>query len=322
MPLGLVKLAYAEEKISPYFRIGPYPISYEIEGIRTHSWATLIFYPTIKDRTLDEIQLHINLFLQMDNLPSVAEEIVRRKSDNCARYNVDNWTYNLNKKDLLVTSPTSLKFHLEGSLTSWACSPGLPETVVETCDNGMFEYPCPKLRSGSAIKTKLLYQGFNLYKEIRMEIKDNKIIVSEKDPTIYLDNSNPLSPILNLLVFVTNTFPALISNLYQEPQSIINQKLPEELKQINAKFNHAGFVNIENVPFATIHTSIGVNREQLNKVMRDHFGDIWTDLLGLPPTKRDMTKSLMKNQCLELLPNDSLEECSAKLGWPYELLPE
>jgi hypothetical protein len=307
------------------YKIGPYPIEFEMDGVKSIAWAHLFFVPVVTDRTLDEVRLRLTLTLQLDGVLKVADELVRRRSDSCARYNVDNWTYSLTKKSLRPVSSSTLRLSIEGNLTSWGCAPNpIPETVLETCDNGYFQYPCAGFRPGSDLKTQILYQTFDLSKDIILDIHNEKLRVRHTKEVITLGDTNPLSGLADIAVLFTNTLPFLLESLFDGPKPLFATAIPTGFSQLNPRFDAAGFMETNGAPFAVVQASVGITRNQVNSFMKSSFGNLWVDIPGLPPQPQKMTKTLMRLECSKYAPSEKIEDCVAKMGWPngtYESLP-
>ena len=313
----------ASRAADPTFRLGPYPIEFEADGVRSVAWSHLHFLPIVRDRTLDEFRIQMTVLVQLNGLLLVADEIVRRKSDSCARYNVDNWTYSLDKRTLTVPHINTLRLSASGNATSWSCAPNpIPETVVETCDNGVFQYPCATLRPGSDLKAKLLYQTFDLSKDVSLKIDNGTVLMTETKENVTLSDTNPLSNLASFVLFFTNTLPGIFGDMFNGPKQLFTASVPSDFKTFNPKYEHAGFAVIKDVPFAVIQASVGITRDQVNDFMRGIFKDLWTDIPGLPPKAPAMTKALLKLECDKYAPGVPYPECAAQMGWPYDLLSE
>jgi hypothetical protein len=318
-----VGLCGASRAADPTFRLGPYPIEFEADGVKSVAWSHLHFLPIVRDRTLDEFRIQMTVLVQLNGLLLVADEIVRRKSDSCARYNVDNWTYSLDTRTLTVPHINTLRLSASGNATSWSCAPNpIPETVVETCDNGVFQYPCTTLRSGSDLKAKLLYQTFDLTKDIYLRVENGAVLMTEAKEIVTLGDTNPLSNLASFILLFTNTLPGIFGDMFNGPKQLFTASVPSGYNAFNPKYEHAGFVVIKDVPFAVIQASVGITRDQVNDFMRGFFKDLWTDIPGLPPKPPAMTKALLKLECDKYAPGVPYPECAAQMGWPYDLLPD
>jgi hypothetical protein len=307
----------------PTFRLGPYPIEFEADGVKSVAWSHLHFLPIVRDRTYDDFRIQMTVMVQLNGLLLVADEIVRRKSDSCARYNVDNWTYTLDRRILNVPHVNTLRLAASGNATSWGCAPNpIPETVVDTCDNGVFQYPCTTLRPGSDLKTKVLYQTFDLTKDIYLKVENGKVRMTEAKEIVTLGDTNPLSNLAGFILLFTNTLPGIFGDMFNGPKPVFTAAVPTGFQALNPRYDAAGFVLIGDVPFAVIQASVGITRDQINEFMRGLFGDLWTDIPGLPPKPPPMTKALLKIECDKYAAGVPYPECAAQMGWVYDLLPD
>lgn len=315
--------AGSAQSADPTFRLGPYPIEFEAEGVKSVAWSYVNFLPIIKDRTLDEFRIRMTVTVQLDGILLVADEVVRRKSNSCARYNIDNWTYSLDSRALTTPSVNTLRLSASGNATSWSCAPNpIPETVAETCNNGYFEYPCATLRPGSDLKAKILYQTFGLTKDIYLDVIDGVVRMREAKEHLTLGDTNPLSNLAGFILLFTNTLPGIFGDMFNGPKQLFTAAVPTGFNALNPRYENAGFAIINGAPFAIIQASVGITRQQINDFMRGLFGDLWKDIPGLPPKPGPMTKTVLKQECDKYAPGEPYPDCAAKMGWVFDLLPD
>jgi hypothetical protein len=121
------------------YRIGPYPIPIETEGVKTDLWTWLYFLPVIEGRGPDRsYKLKLAIKANLSTLPTLVKSIADKKFDknNCARYGVDNWVYVFEQPTIEMAGSNRLVFTSTGIIATWTCIQNLvPETV---CEQGQY----------------------------------------------------------------------------------------------------------------------------------------------------------------------------------------
>lgn len=308
------------------YELGPYPVPFEQDGIKTNFMVWLKFTPVVEGRVNSTYKLLMSVRVQVDQLPSLLGEYAAKNldHDNCARYSIDNWVYNIHPQPLqILNQQHTLRLYATGNFQTWSCSAG-PDTVV--CDHykdslGIeWPYNC-RTQRGSNILVKNLEQDFNMNKDFYLNVtKDGKLQFLDSKPIINFTGGIG-GDALNALAFLFNNFSAICQNAFSV--KTIEMNVPNDYKILNPKYEFGGFTVIDGHEFIVVSASVSLTTLQLNDFMRKHFGALWHDLAqSASSPKSQMTRSILKQECSKYDPSEDIRTCAAKMGWDYNLLPD
>lgn len=317
-------------KMDGGFRIGPYPVPFQHEGVNTVFWTWLYLTPVIEGRGNSTYKLYLTIKVQLDNIPEFARVIAEKKlsRDNCGRINaVDNWVYSVNRPSLELRNANNLRIVLNGHVSTWSCLENpVPETVCDTYRDSLgltWPYNC-RFRASTPIKWMNFQVGVIATEDIFLSAKDGEIQYKVNQPLFNVDNSGFLNPILNLLLDVFYNFGTAASNLVLAPTRI-PLSISQDFNKFNPRYENARFETTSGAHHVSITASAGITRDQINSFMRNAVGPLWNDIgpaVGIAPTPGPMTKSRLREECRQILPGVDIRECAAKSGWPYDALPD
>lgn len=329
--LLFTNFSYAQnpEKTEYGYKLGPYPTPVELEGIKTNFWTSLRFNTVIEGREDPRYKLILELFIQINNLPSLIHAYAAKNlpSNNCAAYNINNEVYNIKVNPLeVLEGGHGLRISGSGDLSIWACSAGPDET---RCDHyrddfgNDWPYNC-RLERGKDMKSMIAQQGFEFHKDFYLNSEKGALKFSDYKPFIWFTGGSLGTSILNMLGLFTNNLGAAINNAFLHPNYVV-MNVPEDYRAFDPRYESAGFRKIKNAEFIVISASASISASQINEFMRRMFGDIWNDILPeLPKTKPKsaMSKKILREECKKYAPNDDILVCAADMGWDYNSLPD
>lgn len=323
------------------YRIGPYPIPIEHDGIKASLWTWLIFEPFAEPR-IGKYGLRVTAKSQLSEIRSLITGAVLKKlpRDNCARYSIDNWVYTFNTPELNIASASSMNAVLRGSVSTWTCASNpIPETV---CEGGgtyrdSFGITWPALphcytRPGQPLKSQNLEQAFEAQKGYFVGASpDGKLQLTDYKPTYWFTGGSPLTALLNMFALVENNLSAIFSNAMMKPQQF-ELVLPKEFVALVPRYEQGRFVMESGQPWLFVVASVSTTSETIDKIMRDTFGFLWTGAtskvtpsvssLSAPRTPASMTKERIHRECAEYAPRDPVQDCAMKMGFDYQRLPD
>ncbi len=306
--------AEAAEQIRNY-ELGPYPVQQELEGINETFWVWLRFTPVIVGRIDPTYQLKLTVFVQVNHLPTFVSNYATRKlpTDNCARFNVDNWVYHVVPEPLAIYKDHTLRLTAKGDISTWTCLPGLQELVCHDLE-------C-KMRDGDPIKSRNLQQGFEATKDWYLDVThDGKLTYGDPEPLIYFTGDSIGSEILGILALVTHN----LGSGLRHSMVVVEDKIPPDYKFLNPKYEWAGFIISNHVEWMTAEASVSITTAQIEEFMKKYFPGTWQGLMPQPtsPPKQKMTKQLMREECDKYAPGVDILDCASSMGWNYPALPD
>ena len=313
----------------PIFELGPYPIPYELDGVKTSFNTWLQFIPVIEGRGVPTYKLLMRVRLQIDSLPQFFVDYARSKTpnDNCARINnIDNWVYSFKTAPFQISDDRhNLTLGSSGDVSTWTCTESLPETVCDHYRDSLgieWPYNC-KTRRGSPIKTQNFIQGFDIKKSLFFSTDGNgNILYKDEKPTVWWTGDSLPTQVLNLLTFVMNNFGAMIGNALMSPK-LIEMNVPDDFKVLHPGYEDAYFERNPSGVFIIASASVSVTADQVNDFMRKHFGPIWHDIpKAAQPVNTVMTRKRLEAMCSQYDPHDGVVICGLKMGFDYNHLPE
>jgi hypothetical protein len=314
------------------FKLGPYPVKADLDGIPVQLYTTLIFQPVIEGRGNPTYKLNLIALVQLTDLgPAVKRYVMAKYSqNNCERVNnVDNWVYSVKSTTLRVVDRRTLRISSVASVQTWTCTEGLPETVCETYkDSFGFEWPKNCKMRPTRYKVMNFEQGAEVTKDTWVDSTPTTILFKNFDPVIKPDNNTVLQNILNKVFRDLAKTDATIANNAALSATSINAAVPSEYLFLNPRIEEAGFNEQGGEPFLYGRYSVSIEREQINSFMSRYFGSLW-DPITAPATAAStapaLTKAQVRSDCADYLkknPGDTIEHCAALHGLPYADLPD
>lgn len=310
-----VEMCRAEQQDVPVYQIGPYPAQYEKDGIKDTFWIWLRFTPVTIGRVNPTYKLKLTIFVQVNGLPRLLASYAAQKlpTDNCARFNVDNWVYHVVPAPLEIRKAHSLRLTATGDISTWTCLPGIQETVCRSL------LDCT-LRDGNPIKTINLQQGFEATKDWYLDITaDGKLTYGDPKPQIYFTGDNPGAGFLNIVALLSHNLSAAL----QHSMVTMEDKIPADYKFLNPRYEWAGFVLNNGIEWMTADASVSITSSQIGDFMQKYFPNTWQGLIPeIAPKREKMTKQLMHEECDKYAPGQDILDCASSMGWDYPSLPE
>jgi hypothetical protein len=300
--------------------IGPYPVPFEVEGVKATIWVSLVFTPEVLLRHDPPFKLTMQAKAELTELgPAIRSYAVAKYSqDNCGRINaVDNWVYDIGNPKVTVVDSHTLRIKSRVDVSTWTCTEGVPELVCEGLS-------C-KLRP-TKIKIQNFEQGGEIRKDLWIDVKPDKILYKDYEPEIDIDNNTVLQNMLN------DGFKTILKVDEREqnnkllPVSAIDAATPAEFKALHPQLEFGGFETYKDRPFLTFTYSVSINQSQINDFMSKYFGSLYTPFTGYtPPPSEPYTKARLRADCAPYMaqhPGATIQECAAMMGMPYESLPD
>lgn len=315
------------EKREEGYRIGPYPVEIEQDGAKGTFYSWLYFIPIVEGRGETSYRLRLVLKVQLTALADMFKKVMDDKypHDNCGRINnIDNWVYTTERPSMAVVDAHRLRVDASVMVSTWSCfeNPAF-ETVCDSYRDSLgieWPYNC-KTRRASPIKMQLLRQGVDVTKEFWLDAADGALQYKDNEPTIKFAGG-PIDTISNFAVTIFHNVGAAYRNAAMTP-SRIEMMVPEDYRAFHPTYDLAGFETAGGEPFIVVGASAGVTAQQINAFMRRTFGGLWTDIVPTPtsaPTA--MTKTELARQCAESMAGEDIRTCAAKMGYPYDELPD
>lgn len=314
------------------YLLGPYPFKQGMNGVDAQLYGNLIFRPVIEGRANPTYKLYLKVMVQLTGLgPAVKGYVDKNYSqDNCGRINaVDNWVYTVKNTRLRVVDRNTLRITSEGSVSTWTCTEGIPETVCDSYSDSFgisWPYNC-KLRP-KVWKAQNFEQGFEVVKDTWVDSTANSISFKNYDPVATPDNNTVIQNIFNgVFRHFAKTDETINRNATLSPRTI-EVIVPTEYQFLNPRIEFAGFQSYKDEPFLVATYSVAITREQINAFMSRFFGSIYKPIAApvvAPINPGSPTKSSVRAECAEHLrqhPGDTVEKCAALLGLPYSELPD
>ena len=310
------------------YRIGPYPVPLEYEGVNAVLYTWLFFTPIVEGRGNPTYSLRVTVKVQLNTLPGMFRQVMRQKypDDNCGRINnVDNWVYTFEDPKITVVDEHNLRVVASGMVSTWTCLENpVFETVCESYTDSLgisWPYNC-KSRPGSPIKTQNIRQGVDVTKGLYLDAKDGAILVKDYEPTINFAGGIA-DTLLNFIALIEHNLGAAFANAFMSARRI-ELMVPEAYRAFHPKYDLARFELSNGVPFLAVGASAGVTAKQVNDFMRQTFGGLWTDIpeTAAPAAAPALTKAAVQQMCLQQDPADDVPTCAAKMGLPYAELPD
>lgn len=312
------------------YRIGPYPIQIEYEGVPGIIYTWLFFHAVPIGRgNATSYSLYLTIKMQLNTLPALFQLSMSQKypSDNCARLNnVDNWVYSFDVPRLYVSDEKHLRIDAYGQVSTWTCLENpVFETVCETYrdDIGLTWPKNCKTRRGDPAKSQNFQQGVNVSKSFYLNAKDGRVYFKDLKPYVHF-TGGPADVLTNSIAMVTNNIGAAFSSSFMSAQTI-TMVVPEMYRAFHPNYHIARFEMNRDVPFLVVGAEVSIGAKDVNRLMRHTFGALYEDLpeveqLVLPS---QLTKTQVQAQCRQFAPPDmDVRVCAAKLGLPYDNLSE
>ena len=286
-------------KLEDGYRIGPYPIQQDLDGIPVKLWAWLFATPIIEglgdsDRTY---KLKVTVKVQISDLRRAAQTYIDTKldHDNCQRINnVDNWVYGLKVEPLDVSDGHTMKVKVTGTISTWTC---IENPVFETvCDHytDMFGFSYPYncyTRRGAPMKTQNFSQGVELSGNVYLKERPDGSLDYRKPEKffIYFTGDSPATTALNIFALLENNLGTIFNGM--QPANTYKMIVPDYLQFLNPKFEFAGFERsgAAKTEFAVLSASIGVKPSELNSYMQRLVGPLWSDISPIEPKAPPIT---------------------------------
>lgn len=312
------------------FRIGPYPIPLDDEGDTIgYIYTSLIFVPEIQGRGAGPFVLRMHAMAQLTDMGAAIERLAERRlsQDNCGRVNaVDNWVYDVSNTTVEVPDPSRLRIKARVSVSTWACTEGVPETVCETyTDSFGISWPYNCVWRPTRYKTVLLQQGGEAEQEILFRVSQGVVEYKIFDPVLTPDNNTVLQNLFNgALRHFLHTDEALQNNAVFTPDRW-QAPIPSEYEFLHPTIERAGFETIQGQPFVYSTFSVSVTADQINDFMSQYFGSLWTPIQPAPVANSGPTKRSVQADCVGYLaqnPGHTIYQCAAAMGLPYDELPD
>ncbi|MCP3024008.1 hypothetical protein [Cupriavidus basilensis] len=335
--MALSQLSHADTptpvKLEDGFRIGPYPIQKDFDGIPFKLWAWLFVTPIIEGRDDKGLAYKLKLTVKVNvaDIRRAAQTYIdtRLDHDNCQRVNnVDNWVYGLKVEPLDITDGHTMKAKVSGTISTWTC---IENPVFETvCDHykDMFGISYPYncyTRRGAPMKAQNFSQGVELsgYAYLKEQTDGSLEYRVPNKFLVYFSGDSPTTLVLNVFALIANNMSAILSSM--QPPEVYKMLVPDYLRIFNPKFEFAGFERngSEKAEFAVLSASISVKPSELNSNMRRLVGPLWKDIYpNAPETPAGVTKEMIRKECQKYAPNLPIVECASNMGWPYNNLPD
>lgn len=287
----LAPFCYAQNQPSPpnSYQIGPYPVPFENDRIKTQFWTWLHFTPSIEGRENPTYKLVLTISIQLDNLPKLLSDYAAQtlSTDPCGRCpNVDNWVYSP-----LNVNPPEVKQHClritaSGVFSTWTCLPGVDETVCDYYEDDLgnkWPYNC-RLRRGDPIKSRNFQQEYELTKDYFLDVTpDGRIKWTDSGLIIHMIGDSPGSQFLEVVAMLENNLKSTIAAACSLDTKFIDMNVPEDFKVLNPKYCYGAFEKTDQGAFLIVSASVSTTEAEINNFMRKHFEGIWRGI-NLPPS--------------------------------------
>ena len=228
--------------------IGPFPIPYELEGVK----YGVPFFLGFQVRKIDQQsgELTIAAWILLNGVRGAVEQTIRSKfnSNNCARYGEDNWVYEFSDVSLTSANAKTLRFQVNGWVETWSCRPNpVPEAVWD--DTGCYgevlgqkySYGCFVTREGSPIKTPLISpQSFFVMKDFEAVVDSDKRSATLKEYAPTFIGDGIVGSVATVFAFFFNSLPAILSGHFRT--DLLKAKLPDDAKPFSFQFDDHAFV--------------------------------------------------------------------------------
>lgn len=336
--LALIAFSYAnaQQIIDPQkiegggFRLGPYPVPIEQDEVKGVLYTWLFFNTVVEGRVDPVYKLYLTLKSQLNTLPPMILQIVRTTlpQNNCGRINaVDNWVYGMNMPTMKVMNENTVRIEANGSIETWSCFRNpVDETVCDHYTDSFgneIPYNC-RTRRGSPIKARNLQQGYEITKDIRFRSVNGEWRIRDDKATVFFTGDSVGTMALNTIAFIQNNLGAALGNPLLTEQRI-KMTVPEEYRFLNPRYERAGFEMSDGVPFLVGGASISVSANQINDFMQKYFGSLWTPIAetnASRPGREPWTKARLRQYCKETAPELEIADCGARMGIPYDGIPD